>query len=382
MEWGPAIRPTRAEIDLVAVVDNARLLTQQAKSPLLAVVKADAYGHGAPAVAQALESSGTVHGFAVSLVEEGIELRLAGLTQDILVMGPSLVDAYDPILEHRLTPMVSDERHFEALATAARGRGESLDIHLKVDTGMNRLGLPHDSLPAVLERLAKLSELRVCGVASHLACADIDEPEDPGSLTALQLARFDRVVAVCRAQLGANTQYHVANSAGILRFPGAARDLARPGIALYGNGSADFEGLSQALSLQSEVTQLRQVETGESVSYGAHWTARRSSTVALVPVGYADGLPRNLSGKGSALISGKRCPIIGTVSMDMIVVDVTDLPACQVGANVVLIGSQGEESIPVSEIARHCGISEYEVSCGISKRVPRTYRGADSRDLG
>ena len=124
------------------------------------------------------------------------------------------------------------------------------------------------------------------------------------------------------------------------------------------------------------------METGESVSYGAHWTARRSSTVALVPVGYADGLPRNLSGKGSALISGKRCPIIGTVSMDMIVVDVTDLPACQVGANVVLIGSQGEESIPVSEIARHCSISEYEVSCGISERVPRTYRGADSRDLG
>jgi alanine racemase len=273
--------------------------------------------------------------------------------------------------------MVSDERHLRPLAAAAKARGQILAIHLKVDTGMNRLGLPRESVPALLETLAGLPTLRVDGVASHLACADVDDPEDKDSLTALQLRRFETLVALCRKALPAATRYHIANSAGILRFPEASYDLARPGIALYGNGSGALPGLVQALRLCSQITQLRTVQIGESVSYGAHWTAARRSTVALIPVGYADGLPRNLSGKGSALISGERCPIIGTVSMDMIVVDVTDLPKARLGEEVVLIGKQGGAEILTAEIARHCNISEYEVSCGISKRVPRTYRNGD-----
>lgn len=377
MEWGPAIRPTRAEIDLAAIVSNARVLSKQAASPLLAVVKADAYGHGACEVAAALEAAKSVEGFAVSLVEEGIELRRAGVRKEILVMGPSLVDSYDSIVEYGLTPMVSDARHFAPLARAAQQQAKVLSIHLKVDTGMHRLGLSPDSLAAILQSLSERSDLRVAGVASHLACADVDDPGDKQSVTARQLARFQSVVQMCRAQLPKATKYHIANSAAILRFPGSSYDLARPGIALYGNGSGDFEGLQQALSLRSSVTQLRQVQAGESVSYGARWTADRLTTAALVPVGYADGLPRNLSGKGSALISGQRCPIIGTVSMDMIVVDVTDLPAAALGAEVVLVGTQGAVEIPTSEIAAHCGISEYEVSCGISKRVPRIYLGGE-----
>ncbi len=374
MEWGPAIRPTRAEIDLASVVANSRLLRKRAKSPILAVVKADAYGHGATQVALALESAAAVHGFAVSLVEEGIELRQAGVTSDILVMGPSLIDAYDTILEQGLTPMVSDARHLAPLAAAALEAGQRLDIHLKIDTGMNRLGLELKSFGKLVERISKMSSLRVAGVASHLACADEDDPSDEASVTAVQLARFDKIVMLCRAAFGEDLVCHVANSAAILRFPKSSYDLARPGIALYGNGSGKEEELLQTLCLRSEVTQIRQVQTGESVSYGARWTAPRTSRVALVPAGYADGLPRNLSGKGSVLISGKRHPIIGTVSMDMIVVDVTDSPEAAIGADVVLIGKQGEAEIRTAEIARHCDISEYEVSCGISKRVPRSYR--------
>jgi alanine racemase len=338
------------------------------------VVKADAYGHGATRVSLALERAGTVHGFAVSLVEEGIELRQAGVTSEILVMGPSLVDAYASILEHSLTPLVSDERHLDPLAAAARAAGRQLQIHLKVDTGMHRLGLERESLAALLKKFDGSRDLRVTGIASHLACADVDDPSDASSLTAKQLARFDKIVALCRAALGEEVVYHLANSAGILRFPRASYDLARPGIALYGNGSEPAVGLHACLCLRSKVTQIRHVQIGESVSYGAHWTAERTSTVALVPVGYADGLPRNLSGKGSVLICGSRYPIIGTVSMDMVVVDVTDLPDASIGADVVLIGKQGDAEIRVAEIAGLCDISEYEVTCGISKRVPRTYR--------
>jgi alanine racemase len=374
MDWGPAIRPTRAEIDLDHVVSNAERLSDRAGSPVLAVVKADAYGHGATEVSLALEKAGSVAGFAVSLVEEGIELRDAGIRQPIVVMGPSIGESYAAIVEHSLTPMVSDERHLAPLAEAAGEEG--LAIHLKVDTGMNRLGLPLASVEALLERLSTESRLPVTGIASHLACADIDDPEDASSMTATQLRRFSELSERCRTRLGSSVSFHLANSAGILRFPAASYDLARPGIALYGNGFAPEDGLEQALRLCSQVTQLREVADGESVSYGARWTARRLTRAAIVPVGYADGLPRNLSGKGSVLISGRRCPIIGTVSMDMIVVDVTDLPGASVGADVVLIGRQGQEEIRVAEIAGHCDISEYEVSCGISKRVPRTYLGS------
>lgn len=371
LDWGPAIRPTRAEIDLDQVVGNAERLSARAASPLLAVVKADAYGHGASEVAVALQGAGSVAGFAVSLVEEAIELRQAGITQPILVMGPSIGDSYAAIVEHALTPMISDERHLAPLAEAVRG--EALAIHLKVDTGMSRLGLSLRSVDPLLDTLAGESRLRVAGIASHLACADIDDPTDAESMTALQLRRFADLRARCHTRLDPGVSFHVANSAGILRFPASSYDLARPGIALYGNGFEPEEGLGAVLRLCSQITQLREVSTGESVSYGACWTARRLTRAAIVPVGYADGLPRNLSGKGSALISGRRCPIIGTVSMDMIVVDVTDLPDASLGADVVLIGKQKDAEIRVAEVAAHCEISEYEVSCGISKRVPRTY---------
>ncbi len=373
VDWGPAIRPTRANIDLQAVVANSRRLSELAHSPVLAVVKADAYGHGAVSVARALEAARSVAGFAVSLVEEGIELRAAGITSSILVMGPSLMDSHDLMVEHELMPMISDERHLAPLARAAGKRTRVLDLHLKIDTGMGRLGLHEGSLGDVLSQIESAKNLRLVGVASHLACADEDEASDAQCMTHEQLRRFAGIVATCRKRVAPEVRYHVANSAGILRFEAARYDLARPGLALYGNGAGPGVGLRQAISLRSQVTQLRHVTTGARVSYGATWTAKRDSVLAIVPIGYADGLPRNISGKGHALIGGARMAIVGTVSMDMIVVDVTDLPAAAIGDEVVLLGSQGAESISVAQLAKQAGVSEYELTCGISKRVPRTY---------
>ena len=379
VDWGPQIRPTRAIVNLTAITANAQQLSERAGCALFAVVKADAYGHGAVPVSLALQEQfpqgQVLKGFAVSLVEEGIELREAGVTMPILVMGPSLMDAHSLLVDYSLMPMVSDVRHVELLAQAARYSEQVLGLHLKVDTGMGRLGIRPESLSDVLEEVARHPSLRLAGIASHLACADTDDPSDPDSMSAEQLRLFGELVASCKSQVSASVQFHVANSAAILRFPDSQYDLARPGIALYGNGATAADGLKQAIRFSSEVSQVRGVPTGESVSYGAHWTAARDSTVAIVPLGYADGLPRrlNLEGRAEVLIDGIRCPILGTVSMDMIVVDITDTPTVRLGDEVVVLGGQGTNCISVSEVAELCGITEYEVSCGISKRVPRRY---------
>ncbi len=378
MNWGPHIRPTRAIVNLSAVVSNAHRLSERAGCPLFAVVKADAYGHGACAVAAALESAanaspGLLRGLAVSLVEEGIELRESGIHLPILVMGPSLMEAHGLLVQHRLTPMVSDVRHLGPLAVAAQGAEQRLGIHLMVDTGMGRLGIHAKALSQVLATVAASSALQLEGIASHLACADTDDPADDQCMSSQQLKRFEDVVGQCEREVPHALAFHIANSAAILRFPGAAYDLARPGLAMYGNGAPAEEGLVQALSVLSEVSQIRHIARGETVSYGAHWTAPCDSMVAIVPVGYADGLPRNLTGKGAALIAGTRCPIRGAISMDMIVVDITKLPNVHLGNEVVVLGQQGGQCITVAEVANLSGISEYEVSCGISKRVPRCY---------
>lgn len=384
VEWGPQIRPTRAVVDLDAILANAEKLSTLAGCPLLAVVKADAYGHGATTVSLALESMfranpTVLKGFAVSLLEEGIELREAGVTMPILVMGPSLMDAHSLIVDFDLMPMVSDVRHLEPISEAARRSEKVLGIHLKVDTGMGRLGLAPEELAAALELVNSLKGLELRGIASHLACADTDDPEDQSAMSAEQLRRFAELArqdkSLDQGQLASKVQFHVANSAAILRFPTSRYDLARPGLALYGNGGTADDGLTGALRFVSEVSQVRLVPTGESVSYGARWTAARDSTVAIVPLGYADGLPRrsNLEGRATVLIGGHRCPILGTVSMDMIVVDITDHQEVRLGDEVVVLGQQGGDCISVAEIAKLCGISEYEVSCGISKRVPRRY---------
>jgi alanine racemase len=372
------IRRTRVEVDLGAIVGNARSLRAFAGTALYAVVKADAYGHGAVAVARVLERTRAAGGFAVSLVEEGVVLRDAGIASPILVMGPSQLGGEGEIVARGLTPVLSDDRELEALARTVGRSGSSIDAHLKVDTGMGRLGV-------AVERAAELATacgragIRVVGLMTHFACADLDDPGDPRSMTRAQLARFDhahRAVVATGAPLQVR---HAANSSGTMLFPEARFDLVRCGLAMYGNGrwATDAQlGTPRrpAMRLVTEIAQLRTVPEGATAGYGATWRATRPSRIAVLPCGYADGLPRRASGRAQVAIRGVRVPIVGLISMDIALADVTDVPDATIGDDAVLLGRAGDATtIETAEFGAWSELTEYEVTCGISKRVPRTY---------
>jgi alanine racemase len=387
---GTMIRRTRVEIDLHAIVTNARAVRQVTGNALYAVVKADAYGHGAITVATALAEARAAEGFCVSLVEEGVALREAGIVQPILVMGPSQVGGEEEMVAAHLTPVISSPEELHALAHVARGRTEAIEAHLKVDTGMGRLGVALDRLPALVAE-ARQSGIQFVGLMTHFANADTDDPADRDCMTNMQLDRFtlaDRVVTTAGAKLRVR---HAANSSGALVFPRARFDLVRCGIAIYGNGRWAANGMiasaypasratpppaavQPAMRLVTAIAQIRTVPTGETVGYGAVWRAARESRVAVLPCGYADGLPRRASGHAQVAIRGKRVPLVGRISMDIAMADVTDLPDVAVGDAAVLLGrASGGASISTAEYGEWSGLSEYEVTCGMSKRVPRTY---------
>jgi alanine racemase len=370
-----SIRPTRVEIDLAAARANAAAVARAAGTNVCAVVKADAYGHGAAPLARAFATADGVVGVAVALVEEGLELRAAGIDVPILLLGAALADAHREVVEADLLPMVSRATDLERFGVLGRARGARVAVHLKVDTGMTRLGFDADRVSEVICAAHAAGGVEITGICTHLASADEDRPNDPGSLTRLQRARFDRAVAAARAAGASVPVRHVANSAGALLFPDLGYELVRPGLALYGNGPRPATvALTPVMSLRSEVIALRAVAAGTPVSYGATWRAPGPSTLAAIPVGYADGYPRRLSGSAEVLIAGRRCPVVGRVCMDMILADVTQLgDTAHVGAEVVLLGAQGREHITAAELAERAGISEYEVTCGVSKRVPRLY---------
>jgi len=392
MQSSTMIRRTRVEVDLTAVVGNARTVRAMTGTDVFAVVKADGYGHGAVAVARALASARAVAGFAVSLVEEGVLLRDAGVVAPVLVMGPSQHGGEDDMVMAGLTPVIGSAEDLAALAAVARRRSRTIDAHLKVDTGMGRLGVPPDVAPALAADAARAG-IAIVGLMTHFACADTDDPDDADSMTRDQLRKFgdvDRAVAAAGAPVRVR---HAANSSGALWFPEARLDLVRTGIAIYGNGrwpagcsasgrsasgcSASGDAARQsAMRLVTEVAQLRTVAEGSSVGYGATWRATRESRVAVLPLGYADGLPRRASGRASVAIRGRRVPLIGAISMDIAIADVTELPEVAVGDVAVLLGrAAGGASISVAEYGAWAGLSEYEVTCGMSKRVPRTYVG-------
>jgi len=384
------IRRTRVEIDLHAIVSNARTVRQVTGTQLYAVVKADAYGHGAVSVSKALADAKAAHGFCVSLVEEGVALREAGILEPILVMGPSQVGGEEEMVEAGLTGVISSPEELHALAHVARSRTVPVEAHLKVDTGMGRLGVPVDRAAALVTE-ARQSNIQIVGLMTHFANADSDEPDDDTTLTRLQLRRFadaDFAVTAAGAKLRVR---HAANSSAALIFPEARFDLVRCGIALYGNGrwAADTSvssaypasratppppAVRPAMRLVTAIAQIRTVPVGCTVGYGALWKAERASRVAVLPCGYADGLPRRATGHAQAAIRGRRVPLIGRISMDIAIADVTDLPDAQVGDAAVLLGRASDgATIATSEYADWSGLSEYEVTCGMSKRVPRTY---------
>ncbi|HEY4178123.1 MAG TPA: alanine racemase [Kofleriaceae bacterium] len=370
------IRRTRVEVDLGAIVANARAVKQLAGADVFAVVKADGYGHGAIAVAAALGRAKAAAGFAVSLVEEGVALREAGVTLPLLILGPSQHGGEDEMFEHDLTPVIGSEEDLAAIAAAAARRGSRVEAHLKVDTGMGRLGVPMQRAPE-LAQMAANNGISIVGLMTHFACADSDDPDDPHSLTREQLRRFDEVDRAVTSTGAPVRMRHTANSSGALLFPAARKDMVRVGIAIYGNGRwPDGAQPTPAMRLVTEIAQLRSVAPGTSIGYGATWTATRASRLAILPVGYADGLPRRASDHAQCAVRGMRAPLVGRISMDIAIADVTEIPDAAVGDSVVLLGrAAGGGSISCAEYAEWAGLSEYEVTCGMSKRVPRTYVG-------
>lgn len=383
-----AVRPTRAEIDLAALRHNLRAVQRVAgNSRVWAVLKADGYGHGASAVARTLERAG-VDGVAVALLEEAIELRDAGIRAPVLVMGGYYGDSYEELLAHDLVPVVYHEGHFDALARATRTRGLSgkVLVHLKVDTGMGRLGVAPSELAKLLEYAASFPQIQIDGLMTHLACADVAGETGAESVRE-QLAIFERARSVVTAH-GIRPRYvHAANTAALLRSDVDVKlDAVRPGIALFGvaPGSADDRlaiDLHPTLKLRSEIVALRTIEEGTGIGYGSTWRAARKSIVATVPVGYADGLPRSISegrARGSMLVRGKRAPIVGVLSMDLATIDVTDIAGARLRDEVVALGAQrgalGSDAITVDELAREAGLIPWDVMTSISRRVPRFYR--------
>ena len=369
--------PTYATVNLAALAHNLSCITRYL-SPhceILAIVKANAYGHGAVETAQALVRQG-IGRFAVASLDEGIALRHAGINASIVVLGALFEQQIADLVANTLTPVISDGRILSSLTKAARSHQAPYPIHLKVETGMGRLGFSPEELLSLLDCSLVRSPLQVEGLMTHLADADGKDT----AFTEQQLGIFRTVLAQVK-QRGVTLPFvHTANSAAIVRFPAAHFSLVRPGIMLYGYHTlpttVPAPDLKPVLSLHTTIAQLRTIPRGGSVSYNGTFVATRPTRIAVLPIGYADGYSRRLSHRGLVLIQGRRAPIVGLVCMDMIMVDVTDLAPVQIGDSVTLIGQQGEESIWADEVADWIGTIPYEILCGIGSRVPRLYESA------
>ncbi|HEX2874466.1 MAG TPA: alanine racemase [Polyangiaceae bacterium] len=372
-----AVRPTRAEVNLANLRHNLRVMQRTAGgAEVWAVLKADGYGHGAKGVARTLERAGAT-GICVALLEEGIELREAGIRVPILITGGYYGRAFGEVLRHSLTPVLHDPAQVEELADEVRYSGaEPASVHVKIDTGMSRLGVLPRDVPKMAEVLARHPQVQVSGLMTHFACADGGDPE---SIHA-QLDLFDRASTELR-KLGIDPALrHAANSAAILQAPRAHLNVVRPGIALFGvePRAGICKELRPVMQVRTELVAVREIPAGASVGYGATWTAKRTSRIATIPMGYADGLSRALSNRAELLVRGKRAPVAGIVSMDMAMLDVTEIDDVRVGDECVVLGSQkgplGQDTISAEEIAGRLGTIPWEVLTDISRRVPRFYR--------
>ncbi|EDM80392.1 alanine racemase [Plesiocystis pacifica SIR-1] len=369
------VRPTWASVDEGALAHNLRTVQAHVgeRCRVLAVVKADGYGHGAVESARAFVDAGA-WGLAVSLVEEGVELRQHGVRAPVLVLSGVHPGSEDVIVHGALTPVVWSPQHFQLLTSAVRRSGAAtLPVHIKIDTGMSRLGVLPEDLGALLDwyQAHAASELRIEGVMTHFACAD--DAED-ALTSARQLERFQACLRVLGERRIHPSIRHVCNSAGLVRFSEAHLDMVRPGIALYGAGSSravELPELRMAMGVHSRLLGIRELPAGTAVSYGHRQVLDRPSRLGIVPVGYGDGYPRTMSGRAQMLIRGHRCPVVGNITMDLSMVDVTELPDAREGERVTLMGTQGRERIDLYELADWAQLIPYEVTCGLSKRVPR-----------
>lgn len=375
-------RPTWAEIDLAGLAANFSLVKERVgpEVNVMAVVKANAYGHGAVECARRLESKGA-DWFGVALPEEGIELRRAGIEKPILCLAGFWEGQADACLQNKLTPAVYQLETIAALDRAAHDRGEVADVHVKIDTGMGRLGVRFDEVGDFVAQLKRFRNVRIDGLMSHFAAAD--EPRC-GPLTSHQIQRFENAATAFREQGFQPTFTHLANSAGVFGQPGAfakgAANMVRPGGVLYGlwrdilDPAHRDEPLRPVMSLRSRITLLKWVPAGETVGYGCTFEASSKTLVATIPLGYDDGYMRALSNRGHAIIRGVYATVIGRISMDLTIIDVTNVPGVEVNDEVTLMGQAGNLAVTAEDIAKTAGTLSYEVTCGIGARVPRVYR--------
>ncbi|MBI1764057.1 MAG: alanine racemase [Acidobacteria bacterium] len=370
-------RPTWVEISLANLAHNCRTLKQQLNPPtqLMSIVKADAYGHGALRCAQVLEEAGA-DWFGVALIEEALELRAAGIAKPIFCLGGFWPAQAGEIITHNLTPALFRLDAAATLNEAARAQGCRVKVHVKVDTGMGRFGLPLAELAAFAEAFKQFTHLELDGLMTHFASAD----DENSSYTLAQLARYDEALVILKSQGFEPTWRHLANSAGMHGYAQARGTLVRVGALLYGltgdilKPGATPPAVRPVLSLHSRIAWLKTVPAGTAIGYGATFVTQRESRIATIPIGYADGLRRALSNQGHVLVRGCSAPIVGRVSMDLTMIDVSEVLEVALDDEVVLLGAQGARRITAEEVAALLGTVSYEVVTGISARVPHVYR--------
>lgn len=366
-----------ADIDLDAVVFNMESMKKNLRegTKIIAVLKADGYGHGALPIALEMESCDYIWGIAVATVEEGVELRRGGIKKPVLILGYTYEEDYDVIVREDFRPAVFKLSMAKKLSEAAKRAGKTLKIHIKADTGMTRIGYRclETAVPEIVE-ISRLGGIEIEGLFTHFARAD----EADKTPAYVQLERYNTFVEALEEQGISIPLKHCSNSAGIIRMPEANMDAVRAGIIIYGLYPSDevekeLVPLKPVMELKSHIAYIKTVEPGVEISYGGTFTTRRITRVATIPVGYADGYCRGLSNKGSVLIHGKRARILGRVCMDQFMADVTDIPEAEELDEVTLLGKDGEDRITMEELGDVSGRFNYEFACCISKRVPRIY---------
>ena len=366
----PALPKTRVVVDLAAVAANMGEVVRFVgrETGTLAVLKADAYGHGLVPIARTLQDCTEVSGLVVTSVRDGLTLRQQHIGLPILVMTPSYGDQHEALLDADLTPVLTSLADVAPFARAAGMFGRA-DVHVKIDTGMARLGLREQQVDEFLDAIAKEKRLRIVGLCTHLSSADATLDD----ATTRQLEAFAGIRRRFEADGHALSVVHASNTAATFRYPASHFSHVRTGIALFGGDEPSGVSMQPALRVVTEIAQLRTLTTGDPVSYGGTWQARRPTVVATLPFGYASGYPRRLAGRGEVLVGGQRCPVVGHVCMEMMMIDVTDVAGAAPGDEVVLLGTQGEDAISADEIALRTGGIVEELFCGLSHNLSREY---------
>jgi len=372
------IKRVFAKINMNAILSNMEQMNNNLKegTKMLAVVKTDAYGHGSVPIARLLQNKEYMFGFGVATVDEALELRDAGIKLPILILGYAFPDAYDDIAREDIRIALFREDNLELLKEAYKHNNKKIKVHIKVDTGMSRLGIrPDESGLEFVKKANETEGIEIEGIFTHFARAD----EYDKTSVNKQLATFVDFIKKIEDELGiAIPVKHCSNSAGVIELNSANLDMVRPGITVYGLTPSDEVlldnvTLTPALSLYSHVVFIKELEAGREISYGGTFVTDKTMRVATVPVGYGDGYPRSLSNKGYVLIRGKKAPILGRVCMDQLMVDVTDIPEAREDDLVTLVGSDGDESITAEMIGELSGRFNYEFVCDLGKRIPRVY---------